>query len=269
MSCPGDNWIVPSANPNNVQGGVQSVTAGTPNVTIGGTISVPSISVTNTGGVTQLEGLVGNINLNGVGMTIVGATPTPQDITFTPTVQNIVAGTNCSVVQSPPGTFTVSRTGGTGGGTFTTFVVPVRNVGSATHPGGGLPNNLGAITGLPTVDPTKNTNVLFTLTMCGIGTLLQPSFPTNDLTVGVLQNNVQGTGSGTVFNSGLVNLSSGVNWNTTLPAAGNFTVRYNMPLANYQSGNFNYALFCSYPLNPSPYYGFTNLQFQLSVTYLS
>lgn len=267
MSCPGDNWIVPSANPNNVQGGVQSITAATPNVTIGGTSSVPTIGVTNTGGVTQLEGLVGNINLNGVGMTITGASPTAQDVTLTAAVQNIVAGTNCSVVQSPPGTFTINRTGGIGGGTFTTTVFPAVIVGNTSHPGGGTPNNYGVIT-LPTVDPTKNTNVLFTLTISGIGSQnAAPGFG-NDLSVGILRNNTQ-VGTQIVYNSGLVTPLPALNWNTTIPASNNFIIRQNVPINEYQLGNYNYCMFVSYPLNSFPFYSFSNLSFQLTLTYLT
>jgi hypothetical protein len=45
MSCPGDNYVVPGANPCNQVDGVQSISAGT-NITITGTPTVPIISVT-------------------------------------------------------------------------------------------------------------------------------------------------------------------------------------------------------------------------------
>jgi hypothetical protein len=108
MSCCGDNWLVPSANPNNVPGGVESIIAGTPNVTIGGTSTVPSISVTSSGGVTELEGLTGNINLSGVGITIAGGSPEPGDITLTAAVQNVTGIGGATVTQPTPGTFQVN-----------------------------------------------------------------------------------------------------------------------------------------------------------------
>jgi len=101
------NWIVPSANPNNTPSGVESVGAGTPNVTITGTPINPLVNVSNSGGVTQVEGQIGNINLNGVGMTIVGGTPTAGDVTLTAAVQN-VTGTGIAAVTNTAGVFNVS-----------------------------------------------------------------------------------------------------------------------------------------------------------------
>lgn len=101
MSCCGDSWVVPGANPNNVPGGVESVGAGTSNVTITGTPINPLINVTNVGGVTQVEGQVGNINLNGVGMTITGGSPVAGDITFTAAVQSIASANNTVLVTQP------------------------------------------------------------------------------------------------------------------------------------------------------------------------
>jgi hypothetical protein len=48
MSCCGDNWLVPGAEPGGGGGGVQSVTAGTPNVTITGTVANPIVNVSST-----------------------------------------------------------------------------------------------------------------------------------------------------------------------------------------------------------------------------
>ena len=107
----GDNWLVPGANPNNVPGGVESVGAGTPNVTITGTAINPLVNVVNSGGVTQLEGLTGNLNLNGVGMTIVGGTPTANDITLTAAVQTIAsANGSVAVTQPTAGNYNLSVT---------------------------------------------------------------------------------------------------------------------------------------------------------------
>jgi hypothetical protein len=105
----GDNWLVPGANPNNVPGGVESVGAGTANVTITGTPINPLVNVTAPGGVNQLEGLTGNLNLNGVGMTIVGGTPTANDISLTATVQNVTAGGGITVTPTS-GTYQITAT---------------------------------------------------------------------------------------------------------------------------------------------------------------
>jgi hypothetical protein len=101
MSCCSDNWVVPGANPSNTPGGVESVGAGTPNVTITGTAINPLVNVTNLGGVTQVEGQTGNINLNGVGMTIVGGTPVAGDVTFTAAVQSIASANGSITVTQP------------------------------------------------------------------------------------------------------------------------------------------------------------------------
>jgi hypothetical protein len=46
MACCGENWLVPGADPNSgVNSGVQSVTAGTPNVTMTGTLQNPIVNV--------------------------------------------------------------------------------------------------------------------------------------------------------------------------------------------------------------------------------
>jgi hypothetical protein len=107
MSCCSDNYIVPGANPANQAGGVESVGAGTPNVTITGTAINPLVNVTNVGGVTQVEGQIGNINLNGVGMTIQGGFPVLGDVTFTTAVQNIT-GSNAATVTNVGGTYNIN-----------------------------------------------------------------------------------------------------------------------------------------------------------------
>lgn len=104
-----DNWIVPSADPN-IPNGVDHIIAATPNVTITGSTINPAVGVTQ-GGVLTVENVTGNVNLNGVGMTIVGGTPVANDITLTAAVQNVVSGgVGCSVVQNPAGTYTISFT---------------------------------------------------------------------------------------------------------------------------------------------------------------
>jgi hypothetical protein len=128
MSCPGDNWIVPGANPCNQAGGVDTITAATPNVTIGGTANNVTIGVTNTGGVTLVEGLAGNINLNGVGMTIVGGTPVAQDITFTAAVQSIAsANGTVTITQPTAGNYNLSVTPSSGGASDTANFRPTVN----------------------------------------------------------------------------------------------------------------------------------------------
>jgi len=108
MSFPGDNYPVPGANPcGGGGGGVQSVGAGTPNVTISGTATNPLVNVTNVGGVTQLEGQIGNINLNGIGLTVQGGFPALGDVTLTTDVQDIT-GSGSAVVTNVGGTYNIA-----------------------------------------------------------------------------------------------------------------------------------------------------------------
>jgi hypothetical protein len=108
MSTVGDNYIVPGANPINQVGGIDSITAATPNVVIGGTTTNKTIGVTTTTGVTTIEGQNGNVNLNGVGITITGASPIAGDVTFTAAVQNVTGSGNATVTQPTPGSFNVA-----------------------------------------------------------------------------------------------------------------------------------------------------------------
>lgn len=109
MSTVGDNYIVPGANPINQIGGIDSITAATPNVTIGGTATNKTIGVTTTTGVTTVEGQNGNVNLNGVGMTITGGSPIAGDVTFTAAVQSIAsANASVTVTQPTPGNFNLA-----------------------------------------------------------------------------------------------------------------------------------------------------------------
>jgi len=133
MSAPGDNWIVPGANPYNQPGGIDTITAATPNVIIGGTPTNKTIGVTTTTGVTTVEGVAGVINLNGVGMTIAGGTPVAQDITFTAAVQNITAGTGITVTNPSAGTFQIATSGSSGAPTIQKIVnaFPINPVAQA------------------------------------------------------------------------------------------------------------------------------------------
>ena len=137
MSSPGDNWIVPSANPYNQQGGVDQVLPGT-NITITGTPSKPQVNSTATTGVNSVEGVAGIINLNGVGMTIAGGTPVAQDITFTAAVQNVTAGSGITVTNPTPGTFQIAASGSSGAPTIQKTVTnlninPVAQSSGAQH----------------------------------------------------------------------------------------------------------------------------------------
>jgi hypothetical protein len=133
MSTPGDNWIVPGANPYNQPGGVDQVLPGT-NVTISGTPSKPVVNSSAASGVTTVEGVAGIINLNGVGMTIAGGTPVAQDITFTAAVQSI-ASSNASVTvtQPTPGNYNLA-VASTGAPTIQKIVnsVPINPVAQAS-----------------------------------------------------------------------------------------------------------------------------------------
>ena len=108
MASPG-NWVVPGADPANASGGVDSVGAGTPNVTITGTQNNPLINVSNLGGVTQVEGQIGNVNFNGVGITVAGGVPTAGDVTLTAAVQSIAgSGGGITVSQTTPGNYNLA-----------------------------------------------------------------------------------------------------------------------------------------------------------------
>jgi hypothetical protein len=70
------NYVVPGADPNSSPSGVLSV-----------------------------ESIFGAVNFDGVGIAI---TPAGSDITLKSAVKTLVAGTNCTIVQTPTGTFTIS-----------------------------------------------------------------------------------------------------------------------------------------------------------------
>lgn len=151
------------------------------------------------------------------------------------------------------------------GGTLTTINLPVVVAPTPVDLyGGGVAINIGSVTGLPLVDPANNPTVSWTLTMSGVGTA-NISFA-NDIYVGIYQNN-------TTFIGGYNDTGSPVpsfNWGTLIPTGSNYSATFNVPIATYQAGNFNYAAFLSYPYDPPTIiYDITNLQFQLSMTYIA
>jgi hypothetical protein len=152
------------------------------------------------------------------------------------------------------------------GGTLTTINLPVvAATGTVDLYGGGVAINIGSVTGLPLVDPANNPTVSWTLTMSGVGTA-NISFP-NDIYVGIYQNN-------TTFIGGYSDIAGSpvpsFNWGTLIPSGLNYSTTFNVPIATYQTGNFNYAAFLSYTYSPPTIiYDITNLQFQLSMTYIA
>jgi hypothetical protein len=194
MSCPGDNYIVPGANPcaggGGGGGGVQSITAGTPNVTIGGTVSIPSISVSGSGGVTQVEGQSGNVNLNGVGITVLGGSPSLGDVTLTATVQNVTGAGVATVSQPTPGTFQVSvpaPTPATVTNILTSGVATVSNAGTVFTVGVPAP-----------AYPVTNITGSGIASVSNAGTVFNVDVPTPDVS------NILTTGIATVTNAGSV-----------------------------------------------------------------
>jgi len=133
MSCVGNNYIVPSADPcagGGGGGGVNSIIAGT-NITID-----------------PVTGL-GNVTINSSpAITIVGTPP-------------IV------VEEHPSGTYTISFVP-TATYTWPDFVVP----NGSTVDGGGIAPNYGTLTIPAFIDPAKNPTLTLTIVMCGIGTKL-------------------------------------------------------------------------------------------------
>jgi len=256
MSCPGDNWVVPGANPcNNGSGGVQSVGAGTTNVTITGTASNPLVNVSNLGGVTQVEGQTGNVNLNGVGMTIVGASPVAGDITFTATVQNITASGSATVSQPTPGTFniavptaSVSNITGTGAANVTqptagtyNIAVPIANVTNIVSGGGiGIVNTSGTY---------QLTPVVQNVTASGSAVVSNPATGTFNINVPVatVQNVTAGAGvtvtnptTGTFQVASVVqNVTAGTGITVTNPTAGTYQISASSSSGAADNSTFN------------------------------
>lgn len=225
MSCPGDNYPVPGANPcGGGGGGVQSVGAGTPNVTITGTPSDPLINVTNLGGVTQVEGQIGNVNLNGVGMTITGGSPTPGDVTFTANVQYITGSGSATVTQPTTGIFnvavptaTVTNITAGGGIAVTQPTTGTFNIASQVQNIVGVNNaQVLGIAGVYAVNVPFPT--VTNITGSGEVTVTQPTAGTFNIDVpGTTVSNITGTGVVTVtnptpgtFNVGVPTTSLGV-----------------------------------------------------------
>lgn len=207
MSCPGDNYVVPGANPcgGGGGGGVQSVGAGTPNVTITGSGTNPLINVTNLGGVTQVEGQTGNVNFNGVGITIVGGSPVAGDVTLTAAVQNITGSGGTVVTQPTAGTFNIASPTAavqnvTAGGGIT-----VTNPTPGTFQVASVVQNItGSGGGITVTQPTAGTfnlavpaNAVNNITGSGIATVTQPTTGTFNVAVpSPTATTIVGTGGG-------------------------------------------------------------------------
>lgn len=256
------NWVIPSANPINAPPGVSAVSAGA-GITITGTSQNPVISsVTGTGAVQSVEGLVGAIDLFGSGL---GIGVSGQTITLTSAVSTLVAGSNCSILESPPGTFTIANTI-QAGGTFQRFQPgDIIAASPVSVNGGGGALNCGAVTPLPTVT-SANSYVLFTLYMSGLGTLNQGFLLPNKLQVGIFQQGNPNLVCG--YDSGTITPLNNLNWGTAIPSSSNFLVTANVPLVDFQNGNYYFGFFVNFPYNSSPYYTFNNLGGRLIFTYL-
>jgi hypothetical protein len=234
MSFPGDNWVVPSANPNNnSQGGVQT-----------------------------LEGLVGNVNLTGDGITITGASPTPQDIRLAAAVQTLVAGTNCTITQSPTGTFTISSTGGGGGGAGMTVVTTTEVVALGSVPllGGGSPVFIATPSPPPVINAALNPDVFVIIQMSMTGFLFATPPSTNEFRIG-LEN---ASGSVLSFNSGLVPQPN-YNWEVIIPDPNNYIIGGFIPIATLSDPTLAYKAFMAFPYaGTPPYYVVSNMRFRAS-----
>lgn len=256
MSIVDTNWIVPSANPINAPPGVSAISAGA-GITITGTSQNPFISsVAGTGAVQSVEGLVGAIDLAGNGVNI-GVTG--QTITLTSAVSTLVAGTNCSINESPYGTFTIYNTFPVGG-TITRYYFPVNVAASpVTRNGADGGYNVASIFG-PVVDATKNSSVFFEIRVSGVGTKVQAPLSSNTMRVGLYGP----AGELIYFTTGL-NQNIDVNWGNSIFENANETITGTIPIATYQAGGLYMGWDVAFPYNSSPYYSFTNLQMQLTI----
>lgn len=129
--------------------------------------------------------------------------------------------------------------------------------------GGGLPTNFGNITGLPFVNPFTNPTVQFTLTMSGIGSQIPPGTLGNDIYVGIFD-------STTLFVMGYIDSGTpldSVAWGNAIPSGNNYIVNLNIPYLDYVSKTFYYGIFISYPYGISPFYQFSDLSYQLRVSF--
>ena len=199
---------------------------------------------------------------SGLAVSVVG-----QNIILAPTVGALAAGTNCSIVESPAGTFTINNTL-PAGGIFSRFqpddIFPASPVSVI---GGGVPFNCGAVVPLPTVNTNRNSYVLFTLYMTGVGTLNQGFTLPNKLQVGIFQQGNPNLVCG--YDSGLITPLDNLNWSTVIPSDANFLTIANVPIADFQNGNYYLGFFVNFPYNASPYYTFNNLGCRLILTYLT
>jgi hypothetical protein len=256
------NWVVPSANPINAPPGVSTVSAGT-GITITGTAQNPVISsASGSGAVQSVEGLVGAIDLFGSGLAI---TTSGQTITLTSAVSTLIAGSNCSISESPPGTFTINNTLSTAAGTITRTVFPVNSAPSSVSLNGDAIWSIAPLYG-PTIDPAKNSSVLFVVRMSGVGTKVQAPLTSNVMRAGLYGPTTELV----VYDSGL-NQNINVNWGNSIFENGNYTVSGTVPIATYTANQFG-GLFLGwgivFPYNSLPYYTFTNMQMKLEMYYI-
>jgi hypothetical protein len=262
MSIVDTNWIVPSANPINAPPGVSAVSAGT-GITITGTAQNPIISsASGSGAVQSVEGLVGAIDLIGSGLAI---TTSGQTITLTSAVSTLIAGSNCSISESPPGTFTITNTSTPASGlTITQADFPINVAASPVTrigaDGGYVVANLYG----PIIDATKNSSVFFQIRMSGVGTKLQAPLLQNVMRAGLFGP----TGELIYYNTQLVT-NMDVNWGNSIFENGNETVIGTIPIATYQAGGLYLGWNIVFPYNANPFYSFTNLQMKLTMYYLA
>jgi hypothetical protein len=232
MSCCSDNYVVPGANPANVLGGVESVGAGTSNVTITGTSNHPLVNVTNIGGVTQVEGQIGNVNLNGIGMTIQGGFPVLGDVTFTTAVQNIT-GSNAATVTNVGGTYNI-------------------NVPSA------LVNNVIQGPGITVTQPTSGVYQVASVVSTPVASINGLSGIVNITADGISQIQMNpGTNTINIATQGLSYLSPGLNVGGVTLGSSNSTIN----ITSAGSGNIDFAVPPNVSaINPGNNIGFVSLQ---------
>ncbi len=261
MSIVDTNWVIPSANPINAPPGVSAVSAGT-GITITGTSQNPVISsASGTGAVQSVEGLVGAIDLFGSGL---GIGASGQTITLTSAVSSLVAGSNCSILENPPGTFTINNTAPLSGiGTITRYYFPISIPPSPiTRIGADGGYVVAQIYG-PNVDPLKNSSVFFEIRMSGVGTKLQAPLLQNVMRAGLFGP----TGELIYYNTQLTT-NIDVNWGNSIYENANETITGTIPIATYQAYQFG-GLYLGwnivFPYNSNPFYSFTNLQMQVTI----
>lgn len=211
MSCAGDNWIVPGANPCNNGGG-----GGTAGVTslnsFQGAVSITagnaSIGVSNQGGnivltasglqaVDSINGESGILTFNGTGATTISNTGSAFTIDTT-------IPANVGSVNSLTGALTLGGTGAT----------TVTNVGNAISVNTTLPsivNTVNSLVGALTIDGTGATTVTNVGNAISVNTTIPANVGSVNSLTGALT--IGGTGATTVSNVG-----NAISVNTTLPS---------------------------------------------------